>query len=158
MRIHVLPQSIVSKIAAGEVIERPVYAVKELIENAIDAQATSITIHIEESGFKTITVIDNGHGMSPEDLQECFKHHSTSKITSEEDLNSIHSLGFRGEALSSIAAISTMTIKSRTAQIRNAYKATQRTKRGNFADWYAQRNSYFCRTSFLVRSRKKEVS
>ncbi len=115
-KIHILPQSIVSKIAAGEVIERPVYAVKELVENSLDAGATSITIDIEESGLKRITVIDDGEGMSPEDLRESLKHHSTSKITSEEDLLSIETLGFRGEALSSIASISKMSIKSRTPQ------------------------------------------
>lgn len=113
--IHPLSQNIISKIAAGEVIERPVYAVKELIENSLDAQATAITIQIEESGLKRITVIDDGHGMSPEDIRESFKHHRTSKITSEEDLVSIETHGFRGEALSSIAAISKMTIKSKTS-------------------------------------------
>ena len=113
-KIRLLSQNIISKIAAGEVIERPVYAVKELIENSIDAGATSITIHIEESGLKKITVIDNGEGMSREDLQQCFKHHTTSKISSESDLSHIQTLGFRGEALSSIASISKMSIKSKS--------------------------------------------
>ena len=115
-KIHQLSQRIVSKIAAGEVIERPVYAVKELVENAIDAHAGSIQIHIEESGLKKITVSDNGEGMSPEDLQESFKPHTTSKILHEEDLARIASLGFRGEALASIAAISRLTINSRVSK------------------------------------------
>lgn len=112
-KIQHLSQSIISKIAAGEVIERPVYAVKELVENALDAGADSVKVIIEDSGLKRITVIDNGEGMTVEDLQECFKPHTTSKLSSEDQLHAIRTLGFRGEALSSIAAISTMTISSR---------------------------------------------
>ncbi|HSW87833.1 MAG TPA: DNA mismatch repair endonuclease MutL [Candidatus Saccharimonadales bacterium] len=112
--IHQLPQQVISKIAAGEVIERPAYAVKELVENAIDAKADYITIHIEEAGLKKISVTDNGIGMTKEDLIECFKPHTTSKISSEEELIGVTSLGFRGEALSSISAISNLTIKSKT--------------------------------------------
>jgi len=115
-KIHQLPHHIVSKIAAGEVIERPVFAVKELVENSLDAGADSIIVQIEESGLKKITVIDNGEGMSAEDLQECFKAHTTSKLRSEDELSHIKTLGFRGEALSSIAAISKLTINSRVAK------------------------------------------
>lgn len=113
-KIHRLPQSIVTKIAAGEVIERPAYAVKELVENAIDAKATIIEIQIEESGLKRITVSDNGEGMSKEDLEICFLPHTTSKLKNPEDLLHIRSLGFRGEALAAIAAVSHMTIITRT--------------------------------------------
>lgn len=113
-KIFPLPQQIISKIAAGEVIERPVYAVKELIENSLDAEANSIAIAIEDGGLKLISVIDNGEGMSEEDLRECFKLHTTSKISSAEQLTEIKTLGFRGEALSSIAAVSKMTIQSKT--------------------------------------------
>ena len=113
-KIKQLPQHVISKIAAGEVIERPVYAVKELIENSLDAGSTSITVHVEESGLKRITVTDNGEGMSKEDLVESFKPHTTSKLVTDEDLSHIQTLGFRGEALSSIAAISRMQIKSKT--------------------------------------------
>lgn len=112
--IHQLPQDIIAKIAAGEVIERPAYAVKELIENAIDAHADYITIQIEESGLKKISITDNGNGMNKEDIQICIHPHTTSKILHIEDLMSIASLGFRGEALSSIAAISNILIRSRT--------------------------------------------
>src|ERR1700758_870201 len=100
-KIHQLPLNIVSQIAAGEVIERPVYAVKELIENAIDAGADSIQIAIEESGLKKISVTDNGEGMSEEDLKVCFKPHTTSKIAKADELAHIRTLGFRGEALAS---------------------------------------------------------
>ncbi|MGH7203659.1 MAG: DNA mismatch repair endonuclease MutL, partial [Candidatus Levyibacteriota bacterium] len=112
-KIFPLHPQIVSKIAAGEVIERPVYAVKELVENALDAGADLITIATEESGLKKIMVIDNGEGMSKEDLLECFKPHTTSKLTDEDTLSKIHTLGFRGEALASIAAISNVTIASK---------------------------------------------
>jgi DNA mismatch repair protein MutL len=111
--IHQLSANVVSQIAAGEVIERPVYAVKELVENAIDAEADSIRLTIEDSGLKKITVIDNGEGMNEEDLKECFKPHTTSKIAEIDELTHIKTLGFRGEALSSIAAVSHLTINSR---------------------------------------------
>lgn len=115
-KIHQLPPEIIAKIAAGEVIERPAYAVKELIDNSLDAGAKNITITIEKSGLKKIEVSDDGEGMSLEDIQECFKPHTTSKIKRELDLYSIKSFGFRGEALSSIAAISDLTIISKTAK------------------------------------------
>ena len=114
-KIHQLPQDVIAKIAAGEVIERPVYAVKELVENALDAGATSIAIEINEAGLKNIIVIDNGDGMSKEDLQIAFQLHTTSKISTEEELAHIATLGFRGEALASLAAISQLTLQSRTS-------------------------------------------
>lgn len=94
------------KIAAGEVVERPANIVKELIENSIDAGATAITLYLEDAGKKLIRIIDNGCGMSPEDAVMCIKHHATSKITSINDLETITTFGFRGEALSSIASVS----------------------------------------------------
>lgn len=112
-KIHLLPEHIIAKIAAGEVIERPGFAVKELVENAIDAHADSIAIFIEDAGLKRIAVMDNGEGMNQEDLAESVKSHTTSKIFLEDSLAGITTLGFRGEALSSIAAISNLTIKSR---------------------------------------------
>src|SRR5205823_4857651 len=87
-----LPEQLISKIAAGEVIERPVYAVKELLDNAIDAEADDITIIIEDSGLKKFSVIDNGHGMTPEDLLEAWKPHTTSKLRQENDLLAIKTL------------------------------------------------------------------
>ncbi len=112
-KIKKLPPNLIAQIAAGEVIERPAYAVKELIDNAIDAHATEITISIEKSGIKKIIVADNGEGMSQEDLLESYKIHTTSKVEGSDSLTAIKSLGFRGEALSSMAAISNLIIKSR---------------------------------------------
>ncbi len=104
--IHVLDQDTINQIAAGEVIERPMAVVKELIENSIDAGATAITIEIRDGGISFIRVTDNGIGMEKEDIHTAFLRHATSKIKSVEDLLSVQSLGFRGEALSSIAAVS----------------------------------------------------
>ncbi len=111
-KISKIPPHVVARIAAGEVIERPVYAVKELIENALDANATRITIQIEASGLKKIIVTDNGEGMSNQDIQESFLPHTTSKLI-DESLVGIQTLGFRGEALASIAAVSDLIIQSR---------------------------------------------
>src|SRR5438046_3072258 len=102
MKIHKLSSLLISKIAAGEVIERPSFAIKELIENSLDAHATEIKIYIEESGLRKIQVMDNGEGMSMEDVRESWKPHTTSKINNESQLHSIKSFGFRGEALSSL--------------------------------------------------------
>lgn len=104
--IHVLDQITIDKIAAGEVVERPASIVKELSENAIDAGATSIVVEIKEGGISFIRISDNGCGIAKDDVANAFLRHSTSKIESADDLMSIHSLGFRGEALSSIAAVS----------------------------------------------------
>ncbi len=111
-KIKLLPSNLVNQIAAGEVIERPASIVKELIENAIDASSTSINIHIEDGGQKSITIIDNGIGMSKDDLKMAFQRHATSKISSPTDLEKISTLGFRGEALPSIASISQLKCKS----------------------------------------------
>lgn len=109
-KIHQLDSHTANMIAAGEVVERPMGVVKELVENAIDAGSTSITISIEEGGISKITIQDNGCGMSCEDAEMAFQRHATSKIQGENDLFSIHTLGFRGEALPSIAAVSKVTL------------------------------------------------
>lgn len=114
--IHVLDSETIDKIAAGEVIERPASVVKELVENAMDAGATSIAVEIKEGGIEFIRVTDNGCGMEREQLQKAFLRHATSKIDSAEDLNRIHSLGFRGEALSSIAAVSKVEMITKTKE------------------------------------------
>lgn len=113
-QIHLLPDEIINKIAAGEVIERPASAVKELIENAIDAGATRIQVQIEQGGKKKIVVSDNGKGMGSEDLDLCYLRHTTSKLYTADDLFHLQTNGFRGEAVASIAAISKMTITSAT--------------------------------------------
>lgn len=114
MPIKILNKEIIEKIAAGEVVERPSSVVKELLENSIDAGATSITVEIQNGGTTYIRVTDNGIGMSEEDAKLCFTAHATSKINSELDLFSISTLGFRGEALSSICAVGKVTLCTRT--------------------------------------------
>nr|WP_232022254.1 DNA mismatch repair endonuclease MutL [Streptococcus dysgalactiae] len=111
-----LPEVLANQIAAGEVVERPASVVKELVENAIDAKSSQVTIDIEESGLKKIQITDNGEGMSPEDLPLSLRRHATSKIKSQSDLFRIRTLGFRGEALPSVASISKITIKTATKE------------------------------------------
>ncbi len=116
MKIEVLDQSTIDKIAAGEVIERPASIVKELVENAVDAGANSVTVEIKEGGISFIRVTDNGVGISKKEVPLAFLHHATSKIRKVEDLLEIHSLGFRGEALSSIAAVCQVEMLTKTKE------------------------------------------
>lgn len=113
--INVLDSSVYNLISAGEVIERPASVVKELTENAIDAGATKITVQIEDGGIRSISVTDNGCGMTAQNLAKAFLPHATSKLKEACDLDSIATLGFRGEALASIAAVSQVTVKTKTA-------------------------------------------
>ena len=115
-KIQVLDPVTIDKIAAGEVVERPASIVKELAENAIDAGATAITVEIEEGGISYIRIADNGCGIEREEVPSAFLRHSTSKIRTVDDLIHIHSLGFRGEALSSIAAVSQVELITKTAE------------------------------------------
>ena len=111
--IKLLPDSVANQIAAGEVIQRPASVIKELVENAIDAGASSIKIVLKDAGRTLIQVIDNGSGMSDTDARLAFERHSTSKITNANDLFSLHTMGFRGEALASIAAIAQVELRTR---------------------------------------------
>lgn len=111
--INLLPDNIANQIAAGEVIQRPASAVKELLENAVDAGATEIQLIIRDAGKELVQVIDNGKGMSEADARMCFERHATSKIQTIEDLFQIRTMGFRGEALASIAAVSQVELKTR---------------------------------------------
>ena len=112
-RITVLPEEVASKIAAGEVIERPSSIVKELLENALDAGATDITIELRGGGKEMIRIADNGAGIDPGDVPLAFERHATSKILTVDDLSDVHSFGFRGEALPSIAAVSRVELATR---------------------------------------------
>ncbi|MBF0550579.1 MAG: DNA mismatch repair endonuclease MutL [Deltaproteobacteria bacterium] len=114
--IKILPEILANQIAAGEVVERPASVVKELVENALDAAASRILITIHQGGMKSIEITDNGYGMDSDDLLLSLERHATSKIKSPDDLFAIHTLGFRGEALPSIASVCRMTITSKPAQ------------------------------------------
>ncbi|HUU59344.1 MAG TPA: DNA mismatch repair endonuclease MutL, partial [Phycisphaerae bacterium] len=111
--IRVLPIHLVNKIAAGEVIERPASVVKELVENAVDAGAARIDLAVEDGGRRLIRVSDDGAGMGPDDLALAFAPHATSKIVCEDDLSAIATMGFRGEALASVASVSHAHIRTR---------------------------------------------
>lgn len=128
-KLKVLPAQLANMIAAGEVVQRPSSVVKELMENAVDAGATQVSVIIEDSGRTLIQVIDNGVGMSPADAVLCFERHATSKIAEPEDLSDILTYGFRGEALASIAAVSEVVLKTRRAQDETAIQV--RTRGGN---------------------------
>ncbi len=113
MKIKRLDEGLARKIAAGEVIERPASVVKELIENALDAKSESIVIELSDGGRSSIVIRDDGEGMDADDLRLCVEKHATSKIAQENDLDTIATLGFRGEALASIAAVARVRIVSR---------------------------------------------
>ena len=146
-RIQVLDQVTIDKIAAGEVIERPASIVKELLENAIDAGATSITVEIRDGGISFIRVTDNGCGIEMEDIPAAFLRHSTSKIRSAEDLSHISSLGFRGEALSSIAAVAQVELITKTKG--SAFGASYRIEGGKGG--HPEETGAPDGTTFLVR-------
>ena len=124
MEIHVLSEETINRIAAGEVVERPLNVVKELVENAIDAGATAISCEIRDGGITMIRVTDNGSGIEPSQIGTAFLRHATSKISDETDLESLLTLGFRGEALSSIAAVAQVEMITKTRDNLTGIRAT----------------------------------
>ena len=131
--IQILPQDVVGKIAAGEVVERPAAAVKELVENAIDAEASAITVELWDGGITSIRVSDNGTGIPAGQIKMAFERHATSKLTTAEELFCVHTLGFRGEALASIAAVAKVACTSKTADA--AYGMKAQVEAGRFIDF-----------------------
>lgn len=120
--IVLLDDLTINKIAAGEVIERPASVIKEMIENSIDAGATNITVEIKNGGISYIKITDDGKGIAQDDLEIAFERHATSKIRSADDLDTVTSMGFRGEALASIAAIANVELVSKTKEQDVGYK------------------------------------
>ncbi|GFH15220.1 DNA_mis_repair domain-containing protein, partial [Haematococcus lacustris] len=118
-----LDEAVVNKIAAGEVIQRPSSALKELLENSLDAGATQISVVVKEGGNKLLQIVDNGHGIRKADLPILCHRHTTSKLSSFEDLETISTLGFRGEALCSISFVSRMTVTTMPAEALHGYRA-----------------------------------
>lgn len=116
--IQLLPDSVANQIAAGEVIQRPASVIKELVENAIDAGATLINVSVVDAGRTSIQVIDNGRGMTETDARLAFERHATSKIRKADDLFALSTMGFRGEALASIAAVAQVELKTRVGKIK----------------------------------------
>ena len=123
-RIHKLPDNLVNRISAGEVVERPASALKEIMENSIDAKATKIVVELELGGIKQIKITDNGNGIHPDDLSLALDRHATSKLNTGEDLYTVMTLGFRGEGLASIASVSRFNLISRHKDSNIAYKIT----------------------------------
>ena len=158
-RIRILAENVANKIAAGEVVERPASVVKELLENALDAGAHSIRIETESGGKRMIRVIDDGSGMNHDDALLAFERHATSKLRTADDLLSIATLGFRGEALPSIASVSRLLMETRTpedeqgARVEFAGRKAGQRETGGHPHWNLdQRRGYF-----LLRSGAAQI-
>jgi len=151
MPIQVLSKQLANQIAAGEVIEGPMSVVKECVENAIDAQASQITITLEKGGHSRIQIVDNGLGMNKTDLEKCILPHATSKISQYNDLHAIGTLGFRGEALASIASVAELSITSKTKDMEHAFKGHAKpTPTGCDTEWAITPASHLTGTTICV--------
>jgi DNA mismatch repair protein MutL len=152
-KIQVLDEHLANMIAAGEVVERPASVVKELVENAIDAQATTIEVHVEEGGLELIRIVDDGHGMDREDCSLAFERHATSKISSARDLFRIRTLGFRGEALPSIAAVSRIELTSSQSSSQVGTRLTNEGGQiGELVDVAARKGTEICVRSLFYNT------
>ena len=146
-KIHVLSETVANQIAAGEVVERPASVVKEMLENSLDAGATRIKISVEAGGKKLIQITDNGCGMVRDDAMLAFERHATSKIKNAEDLLSIATLGFRGEALPSIASVSRLRLETRAAEEACGHGGRDQRRKDR-----PRRRSWTCRWELRSRS------
>ena len=159
MSIRVLSPEVASRIAAGEVVERPASAVKELIENSLDAGADEVRVEVREGGRRLLRVIDNGQGIPAADALLAFERHATSKLTEADDLEHIRTLGFRGEALASIASVSQVTMLTRHAGEPVGTSGAHRRRAPGHAgaEGRPARHDHQRRTPFLQRARPLEV-
>ena len=157
--IKVLDQNTINKIAAGEVIEKPSSVIKELVENSIDSGATAVTVEVKGGGLSFLRVTDNGAGIKKDEVKLAFLRHATSKLVTVEDLLSISSLGFRGEALASIAAVAQVEMITKTADDVTGLRYQIHGGKGNIqrGDRCSGWNNHNCQKSFLQYTGEKEV-
>ena len=149
-QIAILDEVTINKIAAGEVVDRPSSIVKELVENSIDAGATAISVEIKNGGIKYINITDNGKGIAQDDVRLAFERHATSKIRQEEDILNIRTMGFRGEALASVASIAKVTVQTKK---QDEYTGTKYVIEGGIEKEFEEISDYAACPSGIFRGR-----